>query len=154
MLAVAESCTGGLIGATITSVAGSSACFAGGFIVYANEMKQRAIGVSAMTLEQHGAVSRQCAIEMANGALEGARADIAVAVTGIAGPDGGTETKPVGTVWIGLARHGKLTSARHFIFPGDRQSVRVLTVQTVLQWILALVCEKSPANLEYEHPTS
>jgi len=110
-VAFAESCTGGRISSRITDVSGSSAVFTHGFVTYANEAKQSMIGVSAESLAKHGAVSEQVAREMAEGALAAAEADVAVSVTGIAGPTGGTEEKPVGTVWMGIAVRGKETQA-------------------------------------------
>jgi len=104
-LATAESCTGGLIGEMITQVAGSSAVYAGGWVVYSDELKRSALGVSAEVLEAHGAVSEPVARALAVGALEKSGADLSLSVTGIAGPDGGTEEKPVGTIWLGLGYH-------------------------------------------------
>ncbi|NNC98938.1 MAG: CinA family nicotinamide mononucleotide deamidase-related protein [Gammaproteobacteria bacterium] len=118
-LTVAESCTGGLIAAGITSEAGSSKVFEAGFVVYSNQIKQRVLGVSGATLEQHGAVSKQVVLEMANGALEVSGADLALSISGIAGPDGGSEEKPVGTVWIAWGKHGSIR-ARKFLFPVAR----------------------------------
>ncbi|QKJ88357.1 nicotinamide-nucleotide amidase [Paramixta manurensis] len=120
----AESCTGGWIAKTITDVAGSSAWFDCAFITYSNDAKQRLVGVQAATLEQWGAVSEQVVTEMAAGALQAAGADFALSVSGIAGPDGGSEEKPVGTVWFGFvsARGQRLAQRRHFV--GDREAVR------------------------------
>ena len=118
-LAVAESCTGGFLGHQITSVAGSSAYFQGGVISYSNDVKEDLLGVAHQTLHQHGAVSEQTAIEMAAGARRRFGAEVALSVTGVAGPGGGSEEKPVGTVWIGLAT-SEGTSAQKFQFGKDR----------------------------------
>ncbi len=130
-LAVAESCTGGLIGKTITDIAGSSAVFYGGFLLYSNEAKMNLAGVSSETLESHGAVSEETAGEMAQGTRTKCGTDFALAVSGVAGPGGGTNAKPVGTVWIALdSKEG--TVARKFLFPGDREQVRQETVREAL----------------------
>lgn len=136
MLATAESCTGGMIAAALTEIAGSSAVVDRGFVTYSNEAKQDMLGVSAETLRLYGAVSRETALEMAHGALDRSKATIAVAVTGIAGPDGGTPEKPVGLVWFGIAAKGKPAEARSRIFAGlDRSGVRVATVGHALALI-------------------
>jgi nicotinamide-nucleotide amidase len=135
MLASAESCTGGMIGSRITDVAGSSAYYSGGIVAYSNDLKQRLLGVSVKTLEQHGAVSEETAREMAAGALAAGGADIAVATTGIAGPDGGTAEKPVGTVAIALARKGSEPESRLYRLWGGRDWVKILTTQVALDWI-------------------
>jgi nicotinamide-nucleotide amidase len=122
-LAVAESCTGGMLGALLTEVPGASETFVGGWIAYANEIKQGQLGVSQETLEAHGAVSRACVLEMARAARERAGATHALAVSGIAGPGGGTADKPVGTVHVGLAGPAGETH-RLFTFPGARDQVR------------------------------
>jgi nicotinamide-nucleotide amidase len=139
MLTTAESCTGGLIAATCTEVAGSSAWFERGFVTYSNEAKSGLLGVPAELIERHGAVSEEVARAMATGALAQSRADIAVAVTGVAGPTGGSEAKPVGTVWLAWAergRHGAHGSmavhAEKAWFPGDRRAVRSATVAHAL----------------------
>lgn len=129
--ATAESCTGGGIGAEITSVPGSSAVFAGGVISYSNSVKHEVLGVSAENLERYGAVSAQVACEMAEGARRLTKADLAVAVTGVAGPDGGSAEKPVGTVWFAVASAGG-TRAEKKLFMGDRASVRAQTVTHAL----------------------
>jgi PncC family amidohydrolase len=118
-LAVAESCTGGLLSHIITNVPGSSNYYLGGVISYANEVKVGLLGVSQATLEKHGAVSAETALEMAHGARQALGADIGIAVSGIAGPSGGTPEKPVGTVWVGLSS-AKDELARHFLWQGDR----------------------------------
>jgi len=127
MCATAESCTGGGIGAAITAVAGSSEMFHGGVISYSNEVKRAVLGVKAETLEKFGAVSSETAAEMAAGAKRLTGADVAVAVTGIAGPGGGSAEKPVGLVWFGLATDAGVRTERA-LFPGDREDVRSATV--------------------------
>ncbi len=140
-LAVVESCTGGVLGALITEVPGSSAAFRGGWITYANEMKQQQIGVPAALFRQtgSGAVSRECAEAMATGGLERSGADHCLAVTGIAGPDGGTPDKPVGTVWIARADRTAV-EARKFLFLRDRRAVRDWSAKSALAMLrLALI---------------
>ncbi|WP_140908947.1 CinA family protein [Cognatiluteimonas lumbrici] len=132
-LVTAESCTGGWIAKAVTDIAGSSAWFDCGMAAYSYEAKQALLGVRPETLEQHGAVSRETVLEMVSGALVHSGAGIAVAVTGIAGPGGGTEDKPVGTVWIGWKRRGGYPTARAFHFEGDRDAVRRQTVAAALE---------------------
>lgn len=134
-LATAESCTGGLVGVYITAVPGSSAYFLGGMVAYANEAKVALLGVRPETLAQFGAVSAETACEMAAGARTRLGADIAVSVTGIAGPDGGTAAKPVGLVYIGLAAAGGV-AAHRFVFAGDRAAVREAAVAAALTLVL------------------
>lgn len=131
-LATAESCTGGLIAGALTAIPGSSATLLGGFVTYSNAMKTRLLGVSEDILEGVGAVSEECARDMAAGALQVAGADIAVSCTGIAGPDGGSAEKPVGLVFIGVARRGMGTEVKRFVFPGDRAAIRAATVAAAL----------------------
>jgi nicotinamide-nucleotide amidase len=133
-LAVAESCSGGLIGHRITSVPGSSAYFEGGVIAYSNRAKMDWLGVSRALLSRYGAVSEKTVLAMARGILEKSKADIGLAVTGIAGPGGGTSEKPVGTVWIALAS-SKGTEARPYLFGGRRQQIKALTAYTALDWV-------------------
>jgi len=133
-LAVAESCSGGLIGHRITSVPGSSAYFEGGVIAYSNRAKMDWLGVSRALLSRYGAVSEKTALAMARGILEKSKADIGLAVTGIAGPGGGTSEKPVGTVWIALAS-SKGIEARPYLFGGRRQQIKTLTAYTALDWV-------------------
>ena len=138
-VATAESCTGGWIAKTITDIAGSSAVFGYGIVSYSNGAKESLLGVKNKTLDDHGAVSEPVVEEMADGLLHLSGADIAVAVSGIAGPDGGTDDKPVGTVWFAWAvRDGANalidTSCQHF--SGDRELVRELTVAHALQGVL------------------
>ena len=146
MLATAESCTGGLIAAALTAIAGSSDVVDRGFVTYSNEAKQQMLGVPAETIGAVGAVSREVAAAMAKGALERSRAGIAVAVTGVAGPGGGSAEKPVGLVWFGLAWVGPAgrgagaeSSERteHIVFPGDRMAVRAATVAHAFAMIRA-----------------
>ena len=130
-LATAESCTGGLIGKEITDVAGSSAVYMGGIISYSNDVKMRILRVPENVLVQHGAVSEECARAMAVGAANVVRARCAVSVTGIAGPDGGTDEKPVGTVCIGYVIDKEVVTKK-YLFPGDRDAVRARTMKTAL----------------------
>ena len=135
-IATAESCTGGLISACLTEIAGSSAVVDRGFIVYSNQAKQDLLGVPSGVLETHGAVSAETAGAMAKGARERAGVDLAIAVTGIAGPGGGSEAKPVGLVHLALAT-GERFDAVAEVFPGDRQAVRAATLERALRMILA-----------------
>ena len=136
-LVTAESCTGGWIAKTVTGIAGSSEWFDCGMVAYSYEAKQALLGVRPQTLEQHGAVSRECVIEMVSGALAKSGGSVAVAVTGIAGPGGGGADKPVGTVWIGWKRRGGYARAEVFHFEGDRDAVRRQTVAAALRGIEA-----------------
>ena len=120
----AESCTGGWIAKAITDIAGSSAWFERGFVTYSNEAKSQMIGVSEATLRDNGAVSEPVVVEMAIGALRAARADYAISVSGVAGPDGGSVEKPVGTVWFGVASVSGQGATRRECFAGDREAVR------------------------------
>ena len=137
-LVTAESCTGGLIGKMITDLAGSSKVFWGGFLTYADDAKQKLLSVS--TVSSHGAVSRETVLEMAEGAIGGSSADVAVSVSGVAGPDGGTEEKPVGTVWAAVKIRGKPGAAWRFQFPGDREGVRLRTA------VAAMLLTESEVN--------
>ena len=132
-LATAGSCTGGLISNRITDVPGASAVFTHGFVTYSNSAKISLLGVSPATLEKHGAVSEEVAIEMAIGALEASSADVAVAVTGIAGPDGGTPEKPVGTAWIGLAVKNVQATAFKVFHPRNRHDFKLAVSQAALE---------------------
>ncbi len=123
-ITAAESCTGGLLAARLTDVAGASAWFKQSWVTYSNEAKVTCVGVSESTLSKNGAVSEQTVLEMANGARLEAGADIAVAISGIAGPDGGSDEKPVGTVWIAWSMGEQLLEAEHAVFEGSRQQVR------------------------------
>ena len=139
-LATAESCTGGMIGGMLTSVPGSSAWYLGGVVAYANGVKTALLGVPEAVLARHGAVSPQTARAMAQGVLERTGADVAVSVTGIAGPGGGTPRKPVGLVYIGVARRGRRAVARRFLSKaGTRQGVREETVRKAIAAVLAAV---------------
>jgi len=139
VLATAESCTGGLIAKCLTDVAGSSAWFERGWVTYSDRAKRQELGVAGGLIKQHGAVSERVAREMARGALQHSLADVSVAVTGIAGPDGGTADKPVGTVWIAWARREGVQTrvqARRFVFEGDRDAVRRRSAAAALQGLL------------------
>ncbi|AVR05609.1 nicotinamide-nucleotide amidase [Pluralibacter gergoviae] len=129
----AESCTGGWIAKAITDIAGSSAWFERGFVTYSNEAKSQMIGVREETLQAHGAVSEPVVVEMAIGALRAARATYALSVSGIAGPDGGSDDKPVGTVWFGLACATGQGVTRRECFSGDREAVRRQAAACALQ---------------------
>ena len=135
-VATAESCTGGLVAAACTAVAGSSDWFERGFVTYSNEAKVQSLGVAAALIERHGAVSREVALAMAEGVLRQAPADLALSVTGIAGPGGAVPGKPVGTVWLGLAVRGQAARAELLQLGGDRASIRAQTVQQALQRLL------------------
>lgn len=134
-IATAESCTGGMIAATITEVAGSSAYFDRGFITYSNELKIQMLDVQPMTIDRFGAVSEQTARLMARGAYAHSNANITVSVTGIAGPDGGTEDKPVGLVYIGLSTDDHAEVHKH-IFDGDRASIRQKTMSHAIHHVI------------------
>jgi nicotinamide-nucleotide amidase len=135
-IATAESCTGGLIAAACTTVAGSSDWFERGFVTYSNEAKTEMLGVAAALIGAHGAVSEPVARAMAEGAIAHSRAQLAVAVTGVAGPGGGSPGKPVGTVWLAWARVGQATRSELLMLDGDRRAIREQTVQHALQRLL------------------
>jgi nicotinamide-nucleotide amidase len=135
-LATAESCTGGWLAKCCTDLAGSSAWFERGFIPYSNQAKQDLLSVSAITLEHYGAVSVETATEMAEGALKHSQASISVAITGIAGPTGGTIDKPIGTVCFAFASQNNPTISAQHVFNGDREMIRRQAVATALQGII------------------
>jgi len=137
-LVTAESCTGGWIAKTVTDIAGSSEWFECGLAAYSYEAKQALLGVRPETLEKFGAVSRETVLEMVSGALVHSGATLAVAVTGIAGPGGGTPDKPVGSVWLAWKRRGGYAEAQLFHFSGDRESVRRQTVAAALEGLARL----------------
>ena len=133
VVATAESCTGGWIAQCITEIPGSSAWFDRGFVTYSNSAKTQMLGVKSATLETYGAVSAETVEEMVMGALAGSNADIATAVTGIAGPEGGTAEKPVGTVFIAWADKGGAIKVEKYLFLGNRHQIRAQTVQSAIQ---------------------
>lgn len=135
-LSVAESCTGGLVGAMLTRVAGSSDYLTFDAVTYANSAKSKVLGVPMEVLRAHGAVSAETAGAMAEGALRLDESDLAVSITGIAGPGGGSETKPVGTVWLGLAQKGAPTHTEQHLFHGDREAVRIRAAYTALRLVM------------------
>ncbi len=141
MLVTAESCSGGWIAKTLTDLPGSSAWFDAGVVTYSYEAKEALLGVNPRTLEHFGAVSEETVLEMVSGALARFGAGVAVAVTGIAGPSGGTVDKPVGTVWIGWKRRGGYGHAKLFHFPGDREAVRRQTVAAALSGVRKTLTE-------------
>jgi len=135
MLATAESCTGGLVASACTELAGSSAWFERGFVTYSNEAKIELLGVGAAAIDAHGAVSEQVARAMAEGAIARSHAQVSLAVTGVAGPGGGTPDKPVGTVWFGWSVGSEVRTERRR-FEGDRATVRAATVAHALQTLV------------------
>ena len=141
MIVTAESCTGGWVAQELTAIAGSSAWFDRGFVTYSNEAKQEMLGVRPETLKAHGAVSEETALEMAQGALERSRGTVALAITGVAGPTGGTPAKPVGTVCFAWATKGKPARAETKRFSGDREAVRRQSVEYSLARVLELLDE-------------
>jgi PncC family amidohydrolase len=141
-LATAESCTGGLVADQITNLSGSSAFFVGGFVTYADKAKEKLLGVRPETLLAHGAVSEETAREMAQGARQKLNADIAIAVTGIAGPTGGTPEKPVGLVYLALSADGASICQRH-VWHGDRLENKAQSAEACLEMILKYLQERS-----------
>jgi nicotinamide-nucleotide amidase len=139
-ITTAESCTGGLIAGLLTAIGGSSDVVDGGAVTYSNAAKTRMLGVPAETIAAHGAVSEPVARAMAEGARASAGVDLAIAVTGVAGPGGGTPAKPVGLVWFGLARAGGVIAEPRF-FPGDRTEVRIATVRHAVAMLRAQISE-------------
>ena len=135
MIATAESCTGGLVAGAITSIAGSSGWFERGFVTYSDLAKEQQLGVASLSIERFGAVSEETAKAMAEGAVRGSAAQWAVAVTGIAGPDGGSPDKPVGTVWFAWAGPDHLQALKRQ-FDGDRAAVRQASVQAALEGLI------------------
>jgi nicotinamide-nucleotide amidase len=136
MLATAESCTGGMVAAALTDIAGSSAVVERGFVTYSNRAKAQLLGIDPALIETKGAVSREVAEAMARGALANSATDVAIAVTGIAGPDGGSPEKPVGLVWFGLSVSGQPTTTEHDVFAGDRAAVRRQATEKALALLL------------------
>jgi len=138
-ISAAESCTGGMISMILTEIAGSSDIFERGFVTYSNESKIELLNVPAKYIENYGAVSKQVAISMADGALRASHADISVSVTGCAGPSGGSVEKPVGTVFIGCTSQKCSTSYKHFVFEGDRNSIRTQSALAALELAIAML---------------
>ncbi|VVC76250.1 Nicotinamide-nucleotide amidohydrolase PncC [Aquicella siphonis] len=138
ILTTAESCTGGGLSYWLTSVPGSSDWFDRGYVTYSNDAKTEMLQVDPVILENQGAVSEAAARAMAEGALRNSRANISIAITGIAGPDGGTAEKPVGTVWIAWSGKYFNTLAQHFVFTGDRQSIRLASMASALEKLIEL----------------
>lgn len=136
-LVTAESCTGGGLAYFLTSIAGSSDWFERGFVTYSNASKEELLGVQAETLEQFGAVSEETALEMAMGAINQSAAQLSMAITGIAGPDGGSPQKPVGTVWFGWKAGFAEPEAKKFQFSGDRSEIREQSIQVAIKQLLA-----------------
>ncbi|MEO5860868.1 MAG: nicotinamide-nucleotide amidase [Burkholderiales bacterium] len=145
-LVTAESCTGGWVGEAVTAIAGSSDWFDRGFVTYSNAAKREVLGIAAATLDQFGAVSEETAREMALGALKHSRAQISVAVTGIAGPGGGSADKPVGTVCFAWANNDTALRSERHVLPGDRTEVRRQSVVIALRGIIAISSENQTAR--------
>jgi len=143
-VAVAESCTGGLLGGAITSIPGSSLYFSGGVVAYGNSAKISLLAVPPDLIVARGAVSREVAFAMAEGVLSLFRADLAIAVTGVAGPGGGSRGKPVGTVWVAVVAPGGVRYAHRFRFPGDREAVRRETVRASLGAAIDVLRSEAP----------
>ena len=141
-LATAESCTGGWLAKRITDLAGSSAIFDRGFVTYSNDSKQQMLGVQKNTIDGYGAVSEEVVKEMAKGAIENSNADISISISGVAGPDGGTEEKPVGMVCFGFMLRGQKPRSLTKIFDGERDKIRALAVDFALTEIDKIVSEK------------
>ena len=146
-LAVTESSTGGLLGHMITNVPGSSTYFRGGVIAYANEVKADVLGVSSQTLDTFGAVSKETVIEMARGVRKILDSDIGVAISGIAGPGGGTDEKPVGTTVIGMSALER-EATRMFVFKGERMEIKTQAVQAAMQLVIDFLEEQFPGETE------
>jgi nicotinamide-nucleotide amidase len=142
-LAVAESCTGGGLAYQLTAVPGSSAWFERGFIVYTNEAKMELLAVKSETLLHYGAVSEQVALEMVQGVLRHSPADIALSITGIAGPQGGSLEKPVGTVWLGLGGRQIVPQAKHIFLTGGRRQIRYDSIGIIIRWLYLELTEQS-----------
>jgi nicotinamide-nucleotide amidase len=141
LLASAESCTGGGLAEALTAIPGSSAWFERGFVTYSNRSKQELLGVPEIMIAQHGAVSAAVARAMAEGALTHSHAQVALAITGIAGPGGGSAEKPVGTVFIAWAGARRVTREQHYAFSGDRATIRRQSVRAALQGLLRYIDE-------------
>jgi nicotinamide-nucleotide amidase len=139
VIATAESCTGGGVATAITRISGSAKWFDRAFVTYSNDAKREMLGVKPLTLKRHGAVSEEVAREMALGALARSPADVVVALTGIAGPTGGSRSKPVGTVWFAWASRDGMVQARHFRFPGNRVAVRLASVAMAIRGLADLL---------------
>lgn len=143
IVTTAESCTGGGVAQAITAIAGSSQWFSHGFITYSNQAKQQLLNVDSDLINTYGAVSQDVVESMACGALLASGADVAVAVSGIAGPDGGSSEKPVGTVWIGWASQENLVSSQKFLFLGNRNSVRNQSVEKSLEGLIEIIIKNT-----------
>lgn len=141
MLVTAESCTGGWVAKILTDVVGSSAWFERGFVTYTNIAKQEMLGVAAKIIDSHGAVSELTVREMARGAIQNSHAHISLAITGIAGPGGGSEAKPVGLVWFAWALQEDEVHCENYVFEGDREAVRRQAVMTALQGVKTHLAE-------------
>ncbi len=138
LLGVVESCTGGGLGEVLTRYSGASQWFAGGFITYSNDAKMKHVFVRESTLVEQGAVSQECVREMANGGMIALDCTCCLSISGIAGPEGGSEEKPVGTVWMGLAIRYKTIDSKCFHFSGDRLAIREQAIEKALEWLASV----------------
>lgn len=138
-IALAESCTGGLLAAAITHRPGSSQVFERGYVTYSNDAKMECLGVSSTTLEKYGAVSDQTAEEMALGALKNSKADLAISITGVAGPDGGSDNKPIGLVYFGYALKGGSSGSLHENYRGTRDQIRSKAAATAMKSMISIL---------------
>ncbi len=150
-LVTIESCTGGMVGAALTTLPGISDVYLGGYITYSNMAKQAAVGVKPRTLAQHGAVSAQIAVEMAKGGRRKLLTTHALSITGIAGPDGGSPDKPIGTVWICVLSHFEEVDCRRFVFPGDRASIRDQAACAALTMLIQNIRAIESQPLDHQH---
>lgn len=148
-LSTAESCTGGLLAESVTSLSGSSTWFRGGWVTYSNEMKETQLHVCGETLSKFGAVSWQVAKAMCVGACSASGSSVALSTTGIAGPGGATLDKPVGTVYIGCTAHG-MSQVRHFVFQGDRQAIRNQASKSALEMLLNRLEKREVFQMEFQ----
>lgn len=137
-VATAESCTGGMVAVALTAIPGSSDYFERGFVTYSNEAKHEMLGVPLALIDKHGAVSEEVAIAMAQGALEHSHADVTVSITGIAGPDGGTKAKPIGTVWFGLSSKAGLVKSHQSCFEGNRDQIRCSAAEYAVNLLIEI----------------
>ena len=149
-LSTVESCTGGMVGAALTALPGISDVYLGGYITYCDKLKTEMVGIDPALIKRHGAVSSQVAIDMSLGAWYQTRSNFGLSITGIAGPDGGSDDKPVGTVWICILSHFEEVDCRRFIFPGNRLQVRTQAAAGALSMLIQNITEQYQ-ELDHQH---